>query len=116
MKDYQKAMEFLLTQGTAKALANKWAKLASTTQDEDLRSLAIELNRVYGMYIKPGWSRRAETAPVIRGIVVDCYSAYHQAHGQIRMQTKNYVEEKLAQGKPEWMVMAEKHGWRPPNH
>lgn len=33
---------------------------------------------------------------------------------ELNNQLREYVELRIAEQKPEWMVMAEKHGWRPP--
>lgn len=114
MKDYQKAMELLLATGTPSALANKWAKLASTTMDDELRGMAIEISRLFSSYIKPG-RMRPSSQIYMRGIKIGDHYTYLEVYELVMTDAHKFVESRLAQGKPAWMIMAEKHGWGPLN-
>ena len=80
MKDYQKAMEILLSQGTPPSTANKWAKLASTTMDEDLKHMALELNNLYTKFLKHKSSHYNEGyEPTIAGVKIYDYRDWFKA-------------------------------------
>lgn len=116
MKDYQKAMEVLLSTGTAPSIANKWAKLASTTMDEDLKQIALDLNYLYSRMLKHRSSFYKEGfEPVIAGIKIFDNNDWYKAQNILVPKARQFVENRLAQQKPAWMIMAEKNGWRPPN-
>lgn len=116
MKQYKATLLALESDGTPSAKQNKFAKISIDTEDIILKELAMRVSKMYSWYLKSGWSRNSRDA---NGTPLD--TSIPRTHGQwaemqrlVNQELRNYVEMRLAEAKPEWQVMAEKHGWRPP--
>lgn len=118
MKHYKNALIALDSTGTYTAMRNKFAKIAHSTEDPMLKDLCLKVAQWWGWYIKSGWTRRStdpNTGEPINIGVPKNTQEWWQGYQPLKQRLREYCEMVIAQGKPEWMRLAEKHGWRPPN-
>lgn len=113
MKEYQKVLIALAQNGKPNAKQNKFAKLGIECHDLYLQVLCKQVANMYGHYVEPRWSRNVPAE--FRGVIPSDYTEWLTMQNKVNEELKNYVENRLAEYKPAWQVMAEKHGWRPPN-
>jgi hypothetical protein len=117
MKNFRDALLAIDTSGTETAMKNKFAKIAHATEDPTLKELCMSLSQWWGWYLKPGWSRRSKdpnTGEPINVGVPKTRNEWIEGYQDLRQRLREYCEKVIAQAKPEWMRMAEKHGWKPP--
>ncbi|MNV88541.1 hypothetical protein D3C71_1827570 [compost metagenome] len=118
MKVYRDALIVLDTQSTETTKNNKFVKLAYATEDPVMRQLCLENAQWWSWYIKRGWSRESKDPstglPINIGIPLN-NSQWSAGLTTVSNKLRDYCELVISQGKPEWMRLAEKNGWRPPH-
>jgi GTP cyclohydrolase I len=116
MKQYKTALLALEQDATPNSKQNKFAKIAVESQDEMLKELARRVAKMYGHYIKSGWSKDTRDANGVWSTTIPSNSSqWREMQRLLNTELRTYVEMCIASNKPEWMIMAEKHGWRPMN-
>jgi len=97
-KCYQATIDALMTQGTYAGIINKLNKVYVDTEDADLKKalLAIICNLKEVASIKNKTISLSFNGPPYKQII-------------------DYCENCIQSMKPEWQIIAEKHGWKPPN-
>jgi len=102
-KDYESVLGTLVDYGTLASIINKFNRVHITTEDADLRKL-IE--------------------PVIAGIdkvLRDLPISKKSVRASLRQQLKvepyksvvEYCQKCIGSKKPQWQIIAERHGWGP---
>lgn len=118
MKHYRDALIALDSSGTHTAMGNKFAKIAYSSEDITFRDLCLSLSKWWGYYLKAGWSRQSRdpnTGQPINVGIPKTTTEWREGYHALASQLRNYCEVAIARGKPEWMVLAERNGWRPPH-
>lgn len=115
MKLYQQILIALKQVATPKAKQNKFVKFEIEAQDEVLRDLLHNVTTMYSYHIKPRWSRGIKMDDPQRGIIPNTYSEWATMQNVANERLLEYVEKRIAEQKPQWQVMAEKHGWTSPS-
>jgi hypothetical protein len=116
MKHYQKVLLILTESGTPSAKQNKFAKIASETNDEILKDLAKKVAQMYSWHLKSGYTRQLAPDDPRRAYMPTNWIEWSKYQKVVNKEISNYAEQRLFDAKPEWMVMAEKHGWTPPRN
>lgn len=114
MKEYQKVLVILESTGTHTSKQNKLTKISIETEDPDLKVLTKQLATMYSYYIKPSWYRNTKcwTEEQLRTIP-QSYDQWVEYKKPLENQLRQYLEMRIAQGTPQWQVIAKKHGWGP---
>jgi hypothetical protein len=112
MKHYKIALLALEQNATPNSKQNKFAKIALEAQDEMLKELAKRVAKMYSYYILKG-CRSMKLDDPRRGVIPMHYNQWREMQRLVNTELRAYVEMRLLDEKPEWMVMAEKYGWRP---
>lgn len=117
MKNYRDALLALDLTGTHTSKQNKFTKIAHTTEDPILKELCLEVAKWWGWYLKRGWTRdtRDKNTGEWHPIIPTGHDKWKEGQQIVNQKLREYCEMVLSQAKPEWMRLAEKHGWRPPN-
>ena len=104
INEYEKALVILRESSTPKSKNNALIKLSVTTSDQEFKELIDAAARGYSYYIKPGYSRNAETLPCN-------HTTWLEYMVPLKKELKEYCESMLAAKKPQWQVLAERNGW-----
>jgi hypothetical protein len=115
MKNYKAALLALEQGGTPTAKRNKFAKIAIDTTDVFLKEHALRVSKMYSHFIKGGWSRDTRDANGVWSTTRPSTNPeWRTMQKVVNNELRAYVEMRIAESKPEWQVMAEKYGWKPP--
>lgn len=110
MNEYQKVLVILQESATISSKTNKLLKIEITTEDHTLAILVRTLLDRYKWHVPPGRYRRADRVP-------DGFPTSHKEWLiSIRVPKRdleNYCMNTLAKEKPQWQILAERHGWKP---
>lgn len=110
MKEYTDAL--IVLNETAKAIAkgNKLVKIAVKTEDDAFKTLLNEAIKAYGYYIERSYSR---TVPEGSDIPRNS-KEYVEYLAPRKKALTEYIENILAEQKPQWQILAERNGWTKP--
>ncbi|WMD23282.1 hypothetical protein RAS12_13200 [Achromobacter seleniivolatilans] len=98
---YSKTLEALMVSAQVRARANKFIAIYTTTEDLDLR---IQLDSAIKLLSSNEYTQGV--APTSAG---DRLNLDHPQWKPLR----SFCEDAIASQKPEWQVIAERHGWQP---
>jgi len=103
-KDYQATLEALMYQGKLVSIINKLNKNLIATEDamlrEQLTSVIAHLNR-----IELNQTKKSQIISLLPRLKDQPYKKLFE-----------YCEKCIQSIKPEWQIIAEKYGWKPPTH
>jgi hypothetical protein len=99
-KDYQLVLTALADHGTLGARINKLNKVWASTEDATLKALLGDRIKK----IKVAWAQLERQSSTFVG---DLNSAANKA-------LVDYCEGCVSSSKPQWQILAERAGWRPP--
>lgn len=116
MKHYKNALLALKSSATPTAKQNKFTKISLETSDEVLKELTGRVAKMYSYHLKSGHSRLVAESHPMRGMIPTNWREWGAMQKAVNSELLEYINLCLANNKPEWMVMAEKHGWTPPRH
>jgi hypothetical protein len=112
MKQYKTALLALEQDATPNSKQNKFAKISLESQDDVLKELTKRVAKMYSYYIVKGF-RSFKMDDPRRGVIPINYDEWREMQRLLNTELRAYLELRLLDEKPEWMVMAEKNGWRP---
>jgi hypothetical protein len=113
MKQYQKALLAIEQTATPNARYNKLIKIASESTDDILKGLLSKSAKMYSYHLGRGTVRNISRDNALYGYIPTTHSEWANAQRVVNKELLEYVHMRIAESKPEWMVMAEKHGWGP---
>ena len=102
MSAYEKALKSMREIKTATAHLTALGKIRAATEDETLRELIIELYRTLGSAVAS--KRKGKSLPF----------PLDQGDAQEIRRLMEYCSRVTASKKPEWQILALRHGWKPP--
>jgi len=102
-KDYHSVLATLVDYGTLASIINKFNRVHITTEDSDLKKL-----------IEPVISRIDK---VLRDLPIGKQSMRASLRQQLKVEpykaVVEYCQKCIGSTKPQWQIIAERHGWGP---
>jgi len=112
MKQYQKALVILKETAKATSKHNKLVKLEIETEEQEFKEILQKLIHGYKWHIEPRYSRTLTNEQLEAGIPAN-NSQWKGFIATIKQEAIWFLEERIAQSKPQWQIIAEKNGWAP---